>query len=400
MTEFWVSNPKHYCEICNTWCDAKPGQIRLHEAGEKHKKNVLNYNKRRKREKWLKEKEDAIARKEMQKIEEAAMQAFEKDKALGVVGTRKSGNNSMLYNMESKATSGGLTEKSYVKESMQEQIDRLNREYGFQIDPDISDIPKEPVVEEGKEPPERDGWFYCTDKGEIKGPFKTDEMAKWYDEGWFKPTLKVRNQAEGAYKYLKEMENPFFINEYRERMKGDQKRKLWEEEKARMEESSDDEDESSDSSDPEPAPVAPTKELIVDADFSTKKQDTTVEAPEANITENEISTALNIDPIFGTAVWSEPIKLSREESVKKQIKKENQNDEDNQEGDSDHEMDHERTADFIAKAYGLDKMRKGVKRKVQEATAGLDKAVQNSFVSTTFQKRSEAESARSDRGLG
>ena len=63
---------------------------------------------------------------------------------------------------------------------------------------------------------------------------------------------------------------------------------------------------------------------------------TEVEAPEAEITSNDISTALDIDPIFGTARWSAPIKMHStvpKPSAKSETREENESDED----DSDHE---------------------------------------------------------------
>src|SRR5207244_4334179 len=40
MTEFWVSQPKHYCKACNVWMDKTSWTIRTHEQASKHKHNI------------------------------------------------------------------------------------------------------------------------------------------------------------------------------------------------------------------------------------------------------------------------------------------------------------------------------------------------------------------------
>ena len=88
MTTFWISQPKHWCETCRTWCDGKKSQIQKHERGEKHQRNVEMAIKRKRREKWLKEKEDAIALRELRRIEDAALLSFNQDREQGITGAK------------------------------------------------------------------------------------------------------------------------------------------------------------------------------------------------------------------------------------------------------------------------------------------------------------------------
>lgn len=40
MTEYWVSQPKHWCEYCRCWIQNNPGSILHHEQGTRHKEQV------------------------------------------------------------------------------------------------------------------------------------------------------------------------------------------------------------------------------------------------------------------------------------------------------------------------------------------------------------------------
>eukprot|EP00494_Astrolonche_serrata_P027797 UN28061 len=74
---------------------------------------------------------------------------------------------------------------------------------------------QEESEDEAAEFDKRDGWFYCTPGGDVKGPFKTEQMANWMNEGWFKGDLKIRNIADTTYQYLRELgDNPFNVKDY------------------------------------------------------------------------------------------------------------------------------------------------------------------------------------------
>ena len=81
MTEYWISQSKHWCDICKCWLNDTPQSRANHEKGSGHKINV----QRKLREMRLKaeqeKKEEARTQAQMDKIEEAAERAYQKDMA-------------------------------------------------------------------------------------------------------------------------------------------------------------------------------------------------------------------------------------------------------------------------------------------------------------------------------
>ena len=76
MTEYWVSQAKHWCEYCRIFIGGSKQSIAFHENGKKHKEIVamsLKDMRKRGRERRM-EKDDMD--KEMAKIERAAMKDF------------------------------------------------------------------------------------------------------------------------------------------------------------------------------------------------------------------------------------------------------------------------------------------------------------------------------------
>lgn len=49
MTDFWVSKPKHFCNLCKVWCQGDPVSIKRHEDGFGHKNKVAHRLKIRRR---------------------------------------------------------------------------------------------------------------------------------------------------------------------------------------------------------------------------------------------------------------------------------------------------------------------------------------------------------------
>lgn len=80
MSEYWVSQAKHYCKFCNIWiADNKPSK-QLHESSVRHKMAVDLFHKE-KREKTL---HGARSEKELKmqliEIEKAANEAIKMDR--------------------------------------------------------------------------------------------------------------------------------------------------------------------------------------------------------------------------------------------------------------------------------------------------------------------------------
>ncbi|KFM65081.1 WW domain-binding protein 4, partial [Stegodyphus mimosarum] len=79
MSEYWKSLPRKFCETCKCWFADNKASIEFHERGKRHKENVQKriheiQKKGLKEYKKQKELED-----EMDKIEKAALEAYEKD---------------------------------------------------------------------------------------------------------------------------------------------------------------------------------------------------------------------------------------------------------------------------------------------------------------------------------
>ena len=81
MTEYWVSQGKHWCDLCKCWMNDTVTARANHEKGSGHKINV----QRKLREMRLKEekdkKEEARTKEELKKIDTAAERAYQKDLA-------------------------------------------------------------------------------------------------------------------------------------------------------------------------------------------------------------------------------------------------------------------------------------------------------------------------------
>ena len=47
MTEYWVSQAKHWCTYCKQWISANKHEIKRHEEGRKHKEAVQEFFKKK-----------------------------------------------------------------------------------------------------------------------------------------------------------------------------------------------------------------------------------------------------------------------------------------------------------------------------------------------------------------
>jgi U1 zinc finger len=79
MTEYWVSQSKHWCELCKCWLNDTPESRANHERGSGHKLAV----QRKLREMRIKaEEEQKVAERTQQqldRIDKAAEEAYDKD---------------------------------------------------------------------------------------------------------------------------------------------------------------------------------------------------------------------------------------------------------------------------------------------------------------------------------
>lgn len=95
MSEYWKSIPKIYCKFCNVWYQDNKSSRDFHERSFKHKNGISRHISDVQRRSHQKEKEDEEFKREMQRIERAAMASYEKDLIRGgktVVATATTSN--------------------------------------------------------------------------------------------------------------------------------------------------------------------------------------------------------------------------------------------------------------------------------------------------------------------
>ena len=83
MSEFWKSIPKIYCKYCNVWYQDNKASREFHERSFKHKNNIDRHIAEVQRRSAQQKREEVEHRAEIERIERAAMAAYEKDLASG-----------------------------------------------------------------------------------------------------------------------------------------------------------------------------------------------------------------------------------------------------------------------------------------------------------------------------
>ena len=80
MSEYWVSQAKHYCKYCNTWiADNKPCRTN-HDNSVKHKQNFDKFLKEKKEKTLHGQQNERELKKQMLEIEKAANDAIQNDR--------------------------------------------------------------------------------------------------------------------------------------------------------------------------------------------------------------------------------------------------------------------------------------------------------------------------------
>lgn len=79
MSEYWKSVPRKFCDFCKCWITDNKPSVDFHERGKRHKENV-ELKLREVRKKSLQQsKDDEQMKAQMDKMEQAALEAFKKD---------------------------------------------------------------------------------------------------------------------------------------------------------------------------------------------------------------------------------------------------------------------------------------------------------------------------------
>lgn len=79
MTEYWVSNSKHWCELCKCWLNDTPESRAHHERGSGHKLAVQRKLRDMRMKAERDAKEESRTRDQLQKLNEAADNAYKND---------------------------------------------------------------------------------------------------------------------------------------------------------------------------------------------------------------------------------------------------------------------------------------------------------------------------------
>jgi U1 zinc finger len=80
MSEYWVSQAKYYCKICNVWIADNVMSKQLHHAGTKHKMAVEELNKKKREEKLHGARSEREIKQQLADIEKAAREAIANDR--------------------------------------------------------------------------------------------------------------------------------------------------------------------------------------------------------------------------------------------------------------------------------------------------------------------------------
>ncbi|KAK3251165.1 hypothetical protein CYMTET_39488 [Cymbomonas tetramitiformis] len=83
MTEFWVSQGRHWCTLCKCWMAKNPKSIKIHENAEGHQQNVKDHLRNMRRKADNEQKEEDMAKRTMAAIEAKAAKAYKMDAAEG-----------------------------------------------------------------------------------------------------------------------------------------------------------------------------------------------------------------------------------------------------------------------------------------------------------------------------
>jgi hypothetical protein len=81
MSEYWVSQAKFYCKVCNCYiADNKPSRLH-HENGVKHKEKVEQMLKQKRLDKLHGARSESELKHQLAEIEKAAKEALSADRA-------------------------------------------------------------------------------------------------------------------------------------------------------------------------------------------------------------------------------------------------------------------------------------------------------------------------------
>ena len=125
MTDYWISNERHYCKECGCWMDGKASSIRRHEEGFRHKGNVERLLKKLKRERIFAQKEANKRNAEIAAIERAAKKQYIKDCAEGLTSSYGQINTFSMNTNHNQRSKGKDRDRSFVPIDYNEDLKHI-----------------------------------------------------------------------------------------------------------------------------------------------------------------------------------------------------------------------------------------------------------------------------------
>uniref|UniRef100_A0A2C9L3S8 WW domain-binding protein 4 n=1 Tax=Biomphalaria glabrata TaxID=6526 RepID=A0A2C9L3S8_BIOGL len=123
MSEYWKSVPRKFCDFCKCWITDNKPSVDFHERGKRHQENVELRLKEVRKKSLQKSADDEQLKKDMDKMEKAALEAFKKDLKDNPELAAKYG-----VSLEPKPQPSNCTEKPYqdkAKETQKEKKEKV-----------------------------------------------------------------------------------------------------------------------------------------------------------------------------------------------------------------------------------------------------------------------------------
>jgi len=79
MSEYWKSVPRKFCDFCKCWITDNKPSVEFHERGKRHQENVELRLKEVRKKSLQNSMQEAEMKAQMDKMEQAALEAFKKD---------------------------------------------------------------------------------------------------------------------------------------------------------------------------------------------------------------------------------------------------------------------------------------------------------------------------------
>ncbi|XP_054724369.1 WW domain-binding protein 4-like [Uloborus diversus] len=160
MSEYWKSLPRKFCDMCKCWFADNKASIEFHERGKRHQENVQKRIQEIQKKGIKQYKQQKKLEDDMEKIEKAALAAYEKDlqnmkqasapeeKPAVVVKDNSQHRDAAVPSVKSKKKSGKTAEKTAPAEEPKKWYESVTEEgYSYYWNSETSESRWEPPEE-------------------------------------------------------------------------------------------------------------------------------------------------------------------------------------------------------------------------------------------------------------